>query len=251
MRQAVAGRGIARRLGLTVDSSVRGLAAASSPSTGMRQAVKGAGIARRLLLPSESAVQGVSGQGWTVNTVVKQSLIPGAGNGRFTAEPVKVHTPISMKPMIEMAKIDNLAGLPADRVVTFSSVADLEKYVTLAIEEGGFSREQVLDCFANFIWSFDGRRACLNHSTWSVNHGDTIAGGLNLEFGEKTMADGSTVMVGEAMVDMGVDVEIRNDYKAFWQPDFYLQYCHDHNFQDVRSIVMDAIGAPQQAFSPA
>jgi len=203
--------------------------------------MRGAGIARRLRLPTENALLGVSGQGWRVDTVVRQSLIPGAGNGRFTAQSVQAKTPISVKPMVEMAKVTALSELPPDRVLTFSGLDDLEKYVVLSEQEGGVTRDKVLDLYSNFVWSLDGRRACLNMSTWSVNHAHEISDGLNLEFGEKEMPDGGVAMVGTSLVDLGPGVELRNDYRKFNLPEFYLKYCDDHGFKDVRSIVMEAI----------
>lgn len=204
--------------------------------------MRGAGIARRLRLPTENALMGVSGQGWQVNTVVRQSRIPGAGNGRFTTHGVKANTPLSVKPMVEMARVTALGELPPDRVLTFSGVDDLEKYIVLSEQEGGVARDKVLDLYSNFVWSLDGRRACLNVSTWSVNHANEISDGLNVDFREKELPDGGVAMVGTSLVDLGPDAELRNDYRLFNLPEFYLRYCDDHGFKDVRSIVMEAIG---------
>jgi len=56
------------------------------------------------------------------------------------------------------------------------------------------------------------------------------------------LPDGGVAMVGTSLVDLGPDVELRNDYRLFNLPEFYLRYCDDHGFKDVRSIVMEAIG---------
>ena len=50
-----------------------------------------------------------------------------------------------------MTSIDTLIGLPRDRVITFSSHADLEKYIDLNRVEGGYSRAAVLDLYQNFV----------------------------------------------------------------------------------------------------
>ena len=62
-------------------------------------------------------------------------------------------------------------------------------------EEGGYSREQVLDLYENFVWGLDDTRACLNISTRSVNHGDGVGMGqveLNFE-----MINGEEYCVGK------------------------------------------------------
>ena len=59
-----------------------------------------------------------------------------------------------------------------DATVTFTSEEELESFITKANEEGGHTREQLLDLYENFVWGLDTKRAALNVSTWSVNHGD-------------------------------------------------------------------------------
>jgi len=47
--------------------------------------------------------------------------------------------------------------------------------------------------------------------------------------------------VGEAAGDLAVDTELRNNYRAFDMPSWYLDYCNHHKFTDVRSAVLAAI----------
>eukprot|EP01048_Picozoa_sp_COSAG05_P007242 COSAG05_NODE_505_length_9196_cov_3.893591_10_plen_123_part_00 len=80
-----------------------------------------------------------------------------------------------------MATIESLVEVPADRVISFSGDEDLEKYITLCLDEGGGSnepveRDTVLSAFEHYMWSLDGsysRRCCLNTSSWIVNHAAT------------------------------------------------------------------------------
>lgn len=204
-------------------------------------AVAGRGIARRLMLPMDNAIQDVQGQGWQISTVVGPSGIPGGGNGRFAQQAVPRKSKLVVKPLAPMAKIDSLESLPKDRTVTFASADDLEKYVRLGMTEGGFTRAQVMDTFENFIYGFDGTVACLNTSTWSINHSDKIADGLNVGFVEATLEDGSKALVGEALSDVKVDDELYNNYRDFKLPDFYMAYCLENDFKDVRTKVLEAV----------
>lgn len=204
-------------------------------------AIAGRGIARRLLLPTERALEGVSGQGWQIDTVVGKSQVPGAGNGRFALHDVAAKTHLVVKPLVPMAKVDSLSSLPTDRTVTFEAVGDLEKYIQLSAAEGNYSRKEILTIFEHFIYGFDGQRACLNASTWSINHADTASQGLNVNFFEKKLDDGSTALVGEAINDIQVNDELHNNYREFKLPDFYTDYCQAHDFKDVRTCVLEAV----------
>jgi len=204
-------------------------------------AVAGRGIARRLSLPMENALNGVAGQGWQVATVVGRSRIPGAGNGRFAAEVVPQKSKVVAKILTPMSQIDSLTNLPKDRTITFENIDDLEKYLKLGMSEGGFSREDVHETFAHFIYGFDGRRACLNASTWTINHADTVSDGLNVNFFEGKNNDGTTALIGESIVDIQVQDELRNNYRDFVMPEFYKAYCLDHNFKDVRTATLEAV----------
>mmetsp|Transcript_89411 Transcript_89411/g.178704 ORF Transcript_89411/g.178704 Transcript_89411/m.178704 type:complete len:200 (+) Transcript_89411:72-671(+) len=188
----------------------------------------------RFISPAEKSAQGVAGQGWKVETAVRQSTF---GNGRFASEFVGKSAVLAVKPAAPMARIESLASLPADRMITFASVDDLEKYVKMSEAEAGHSRGAVLSLFEHFIWSLDGKNACLNASTWSVNHADDIEGGLNVNF----FIDAQGAVVGEAKVDINAGTEFHNNYRDFQQPEFYLKYCADHDFKDVRTAVIEAV----------
>jgi len=234
VRFAVAGRGIARRLMLPMDGD-RGISKFGST------AVAGRGIARRLLLPMDNALKGVEGQGWQFPTLVGPSSIPGAGNGRFAQELVPAKSKVVMKHLVPMGKIESLESLPKDRTVTFANPDDLEKYVKMGMSEGGFSREQVMDTFENFIFGFDGKVACLNTSTWSINHSDRFQDGLNINMFQSTLEDGSSALIGEAFNDIQVGDEFYNNYRDFKLPEFYMAYCLEEGFKDVRTKVLEAV----------
>jgi hypothetical protein len=233
-RFAVAGRGIARRMMIHLEAQGVDVKFGST-------AVAGRGIARRLLLPMDNALKGVEGQGWLFPTKVGLSSIPGAGNGRFAQEIVPAKSKVVVKPMVPMAKIESLESLPKDRTVTFANPDDLEKYVKLGMAEGGFSRDQVMNTFENFIFGFDGRVACLNTSTWSINHSDKFEDGLNINMFQSTLDDGSQALIGEAFNDIQVGDEFYNNYRDFKLPDFYMSYCADNGFKDVRTKVLEAV----------
>ena len=135
-----------------------------------------------------------------------------------------------------MSSIDTLISLPKDRVITFSNHADLEKYIELSSIEGGHSRGTVLDLYQNFVYSLDGRRACLCASTWTMNHAEEGSKELNVR---KREVDG--VLVGEALRHISANEELRNNYRDFNMPQFYLDYCAEQGIVDVRSLVMNAI----------
>ena len=196
-------------------------------------------VTERLILPPQLSKLGVAGQGWQVRTAVRQSLIPGAGDGRFAEEPVASNVRVSVKPIVAMASLESLRTVAHDATITFVSTEDLERYVRLGEVEGGYTRTQILEVFEHFIWSLDGERAFLNNCTWSMNHADEATGGVNVAFSE---VDGS--IVGDSVEDILAGDEFRNNYRAFAMPAFYEAFCRTHNFTDVKTAVLEAIDAP-------
>merc|ERR1711957_581017 len=203
---------------------------------------------QKLLLPTQRALYGLEGQGWLIETEVRQSRIGGAGNGRFTAGAAKTGSTLLRKYMIDMSQVDALRTVPLDHIIRFSNVEDLEKFITLSAKEGGYSRNEILDLFANFVWSTDGELAYLCNSTWSMNHGDEILGGLNTVY-VAHKHEGKDAMKWVASKDLAADEEIMNNYRDFKLPQFYLNFCQAQKIQDVRSMVMTAIGADREQVS--
>ena len=199
----------------------------------------------RLLLPVERALQGVPGQGWRIGTTVRPSRIPGAGNGRFADEPALAGACLTVKPLLPMRKVARLAAVPADVAISFDDVDDLEAYVGLSTTEGGHTRAATLRVFSHFLWSQDGRRVYLNSTTWSINHADDLDDGLNIRFFEHRGK-----VVGSAAQDVGVGDELRNDYRKFEMPGWYLEFCEEHGLTDVRTSVMTAVYGPGQPELP-
>jgi len=192
-------------------------------------------------MPQQNAKNDVPHQGWQCDTIVKQSTVAQAGNGRFVKELVKTKSDVIAKRLIPMADIDTLLKLPNDTTITFTNVEQLEKYISLAKAEGGHSRETVLDLYEHFVYGFDGERACLNVSTWTVNHGDNTGDGLNVDVVEKTLSCGAKAYVGEAMIDIKVGDELYMDYRKFKLPEFYMEYTRKHGFKDVRTSTVQAV----------
>jgi hypothetical protein len=175
-------------------------------------------------------------QGWTFATEVKQSTIPGAGNGRFAVDTVKKDTLICCKPSCPAATLESLSASKLNEATTFTCSGDLERYVKLS-EDAGFSREQTLDLYSNFIWSIDGELAWLNNSTWTINHANDESDGLNTCL----YLEGGAICC-KATRDIEAGVEIKMDYRTFQQAPFYLEYCEEMGMKDVRAMVMEAIG---------
>lgn len=192
-------------------------------------------------LPTANAVKKVANQGWQLSTEIRPSTIAGAGNGRFALETMKVGADAIIKPLFPMADITTLASLPNSGTITFATRPELETFIDLMKSEGGHSREVVLDLYENFMYGFNGVHCCLNVSTWTVNHGDNIGDGLNLNVVERTLPDGKTALVGEVIRDIGVNDELYMDYRKFKLPEFYLKFTKDHNIKDVRTVVMEAV----------
>jgi len=203
-------------------------------------------MAGRLLLPSSNALK-LTGraQGWRIATAVRPSLIPGAGNGRFACEAVKAGDIVGVKHVLDMRNVSSLLTVAPDTVASFESQDELEAWAALAEAEGGFDREEVLNLFENFVWSLDGTysgRACLNTSTWTVNHG--AGADANIEWYEERSRSSSdeveSFYVGEAMVDIEPETELRQDYGEFRMPHWYLGFCRSHGFEDVRASTLAA-----------
>ena len=179
-------------------------------------------------------------QGWTIATQIKPSLIPGAGNGRFTSEPVAAKTIVAVKKTLAVGDIhDATDRIPPDVTLTFASTACIEQY--LALNAADHPRSEVLNEIAHFMWSLDGEKSYLNASTWTMNHADSVDDGLNIEHTVERLEDGSTAVVSRAMHDLAADVELKNNYRDFVIPDFYLGFCAEHGFKDVRSAVLEVV----------
>jgi len=225
-------------------SHVSGRALATAPSVALADQVKSRVQTGTLLLPSQRASTGVPNQGWQIPTRVGQSRIPGAGNGRFALTAVPRRTRVVKKPYIPMQNVQSLYDVSPHCTITFQNEDELERYISMSLKEGGFSREQVLKELADFIYGFDGYRACLNHSTWSMNHADHLSkvSPLKVEFVDRVLEDGSVALVGRTIDDVSPDDELTNDYRDFVIPPFFMDFCKKNNIKDVRSMVMDAIG---------
>ena len=182
---------------------------------------------------------GKPNQGWSVKTEVRQSTIPGAGNGRFAAESIKMGSRVSVKPSIAMAKVSRLLDVPFDRVITFSCEAELEKYIRLAKDEGGHTREAVLNQFQNFIWGLDDQRVALNTSTWSMNHGEGPTESVIFTF--ETLADGTEALVGDAYTNIAVGDEFMNNYRDFVIAPWYHAWTRKQKIVDVRTLVLSIV----------
>lgn len=198
----------------------------------------------QLLLPSQRALQGLPQQGWRVPTRVGQSRITGAGNGRFTLTAVPKMMRVVVKPYIPMRNVKSLHDVPANNTITFENEDEIERYISLSCVEGGFSRQQVLRELADFIYGFDGYRACLNNSTWSMNHADHLStsGRLNVEFVDRVLDDGRVALVGRAIDQILPDEELTNNYRDFVIPPFFMDFCEKNGIKDVRTMVMEALG---------
>ena len=81
--------------------------------------------ASRLLLPMQAAMKlpGVA-QGWRCATKIAPSLIPGAGNGRFSGEDIAAGSIVSVKPIQTMAALESLHSVAPDRTLSFSSTGE-------------------------------------------------------------------------------------------------------------------------------
>lgn len=196
-----------------------------------------------LLLPSQRSLEGAPNQGWRIPTRVGQSRITGAGNGRFSLTAVPKMTRVVVKPYIPMRTVVSLRDIPSNHTITFESEDEIERYISMCLIEG-FTRGQVLKELADFIYGFDGYRACLNNSTWSMNHADHLSktSGLNVEFVDRVLEDGSVALVGRTIEAVNPDDELTNNYRDFVIPPFFMEFCKKNQIKDVRSMVMEAMG---------
>lgn len=171
-------------------------------------------------------------------------------------------------PMSEVSSL--VKDVPNDSMLTFSSVEDLEKYISLAESEGGYTRAQILKVFEHFMIAFDPKMevVCLNTCTWTVNHADQHGGEqhppmpLNVEVREccrrKTAQDGggseggvatttsrttttTTSYQGVATRDINPGDELYMDYRRFLLPDFYTGFRRKYDYNDLRCNTLNAV----------
>jgi hypothetical protein len=151
-------------------------------------------------------------------------------------ERVKARARVLVKPVVKMGQVKRLIDVPYDATIVYETVADLEKYIKLAAAEGGHSRAEVLDQFENFIWGLDEKRAALNNSTWSMNHGEGATETVIFTF--QTLEDGREALVGEAYVDLPKGAELFNNYRDFIMPRWYTAWTRKQKIVDVRTLVL-------------
>ena len=120
-----------------------------------------------------------------------------------------------------MSSLTSLLKVKPANTISFGSRQELETYMSLAAEEGVTSL-LALHLFEHFIWSLDGRRAYLNASAWTVNHGDVLAANIAWS------GDAGGQLVGTAIQDMAANTELLMDYRLFRMPSFYSEFCSDH-----------------------
>ena len=196
------------------------------------------------ILPTERAKQVVLDDtledGWRIKTSVSPSKVAdGAGNGRFAVDDVPRMRVAMLKPHVEMSEVKSLAALAIDTTITFSKTEDLTKFVDLAQNESNLTVEQIHNFFSNFMFGLDGERGLLNMSSLTVNHSEMDSCNLVLTH---DMNEGKECLVFSTKAnDVAKGDELTCDYRLFKLPKFYLDYCDKHNFQDVRTIVVNAV----------
>ena len=146
-----------------------------------------------------------------------------------------------IKPTVCMATVSSLWDVAPDATITFESLNCLERYIALNAPD--HSRERVLQEMGHFVWSTDGEKGYLNASTWTMNHADGEADGLNIKHTVDVLHDGTVAVVSRAIHDLQAGVELKNNYRDFLMPRFYLDFCEAHGFKDVRSAVLEVVGA--------
>jgi len=191
-------------------------------------------------LPNVNSAKDVPQQGWSVSTIIHQSRVQGAGKGRFAIESVQAKSTVFQKMLVSMAKIDSLSSLENDVTISFETAADLEKYIDLCSSEGGYTRDEVLNVFTNYLQGFDGKRALLSVSSTTVNHADHVDHRLNVVMSQQTLPGGGIALVGEALVDIQVNDELVMDHRKFNLPEFYQSFAKEHGCQDARTATIEA-----------
>jgi len=193
------------------------------------------------LLGPENSKTGVPNQGWQFETEIREATIKAAGNGRFALKAMAKGPQLIEKVLVPISSTTTLLGTPNDTTFTFECTEDLEKYITLAVSEGGYSRQDILTNYEHFMYGFGGPVCCLNCSTWTVNHAGTAKEGLNILVQEKELPDGRIAYEGICVKDVAVDDELYMDYRRFKLPDFYVEFTKKHGFGDVPKNTLTAV----------
>merc|ERR1712070_1075670 len=168
--------------------------------------------------------------------------IEGAGNGRYARQDVAPGEVVVQKVLVPMGELDSLLYVDKNTTITFVCEQDLEKYIMLMEREGGFPRDVVLNLYEHFMYGFDRKVSCLNVSTWTINHAESKAGGLNtqVDFKGARLPDGRPAYVCRSFGVKNGD-ELFMDYSRFALPDFYLAYTKRLGFDDVQTATLKAV----------
>lgn len=166
-------------------------------------------------------------QGWIFATEVRESDIPGAGNGRFAGEILQDGSEAFRKPVIAWVDGCDTLSFPPNVTLLFDSRAAIESFIAILASQG-HSEEIILDLIANFCWSFDGQNLYLNWATWTVNHSSKPNLAVSFEDG---------VFVGRACGDIESGKELLMNYHDFAMPAFYEDFAQEKGFRHVRDAV--------------
>jgi len=182
-------------------------------------------------LPAEKSKMNIPGQGWDIDTIVKESLIPGAGSGRFSDVAVpKLMTRVFKKQIVYMSNISTLPSIPRDICIVFENANDLQRFIDLYKNEAGRDHKDIVEYLAHYVISLSSMPGCcaIASSSFVANHGDP-------DISENVLItrEGDD-LVAHSVMPIEEGDEILNDYRTFdYFPQFFLDFCKDEGVVDV------------------
>lgn len=166
-----------------------------------------------------------------VETEIKKSSIPGAGNGRFSLEDIKEGTLIrklkfiNIKDYITNSKLNKNTDI--NYFIIFNDYYDLNLLVEYFKSFKLLDEEEIKTKIAWFMGYIDNKLCIQSHSSY-YNHSN--------EYNIKRIVD-NEYLYHYANRDIEKNSELFIDYNDYIMPDYFFDWCRDNNIHGILSFL--------------
>lgn len=169
--------------------------------------------------------------GYCVSTQVLQSKVCD-GYGRFAMEFIPKGMKIALIPLVFVKDIqESNMDITGDICFMMKSRNELEFMITRYSNEANVSLEEVRVGIGNFMGSWSEEGLCHFHSNCMCwNH--SLVGEPNCTMHYDFT---SNCAVGYSLCDINIDEELFEDYGNFTFPQWYVDWCEDHQITNVHN----------------
>jgi len=166
-----------------------------------------------------------------IDTIVKESTIVGAGNGRFSLENIKEGTLIRKLKFIDIKDyINNLKlnkNIDINYFIIFNNYDDLNLLVEYFKSFKLLDEKEIKTKIAWFMGYIDNKLCIQSHSSY-YNHSN--------EYNIKRIID-DEYLYHYANRDIDKNNELFIDYNDYIMPEYFFKWCSDNNIHGILSFL--------------